>query len=252
MRADYAVYIDEAGDLGINRGTQWFVLTAVVVKKSDESAIRKQIARVREKLNIGEIHFRRVTDFFKRAYIVRELSGLPFVFINILVDTTKFDPERIPNPQIAYNYMCKYLLQRVSVCLENCGGAADIILSARGTARDGELIEYIEQKLLPFPFNEISSERFNKIAAMAAASRDLLQLADVCATSMFLSYEINGLGFSAPCFMEMLSKRLFRQNGALYGYGVKFFQRCMMPNRELLNQTKVCAKKERIPGATAT
>ena len=252
MRADYTVYVDEAGDLGINRGTQWFVLTAVIVKKSDEPVIRKQIAQVREKLNICEIHFRKVTDFFKRAYIVRELSGLPFAFINILVDTAKFDSERIPSPLIAYNYMCKYLLQRVSMYLGNRSGVADIILSARGTARDGELIEYIKQKLLPFPFNEIPSERFNKITAMAAASRDLLQLADMCATSMFLSNEINGLGFSAPCFMEMLSGHLFRQNGILYGYGVKFFQRCMMPDRELLNQTKVCAKKERIPGATAT
>lgn len=27
------VYIDEAGDLGCNRGTQWFVLSAVIVDK---------------------------------------------------------------------------------------------------------------------------------------------------------------------------------------------------------------------------
>lgn len=32
--SDYTVYIDEAGDLGIGRGTRWFVLTAVVVKKN--------------------------------------------------------------------------------------------------------------------------------------------------------------------------------------------------------------------------
>ena len=33
---DYTVYIDESGDLGINRGTQWFVLSAVVVEKSEK------------------------------------------------------------------------------------------------------------------------------------------------------------------------------------------------------------------------
>ena len=33
------VYIDEAGDLGVNRGTRWFVLTAVVVNHADEPDI---------------------------------------------------------------------------------------------------------------------------------------------------------------------------------------------------------------------
>ena len=40
--SDYTVYIDEAGDLGIGRGTRWFVLSAVIVAKEDESAIREK------------------------------------------------------------------------------------------------------------------------------------------------------------------------------------------------------------------
>lgn len=31
MSTNCTVYIDEAGDLGINRGTQWFILSAVIV-----------------------------------------------------------------------------------------------------------------------------------------------------------------------------------------------------------------------------
>ena len=27
-----SIYIDEAGDLGIQRGTQWFVITGVIVR----------------------------------------------------------------------------------------------------------------------------------------------------------------------------------------------------------------------------
>ena len=41
--SDYTVYIDEAGDLGIGRGTRWFVLSAVIVAKEDESAIREKM-----------------------------------------------------------------------------------------------------------------------------------------------------------------------------------------------------------------
>ena len=38
--SECTVYIDEAGDLGIGRGTQWFVLSAVIVEKSNEPQIR--------------------------------------------------------------------------------------------------------------------------------------------------------------------------------------------------------------------
>lgn len=33
------VYIDEAGDLGINRGTRWFVITGVIVAQEEAEKI---------------------------------------------------------------------------------------------------------------------------------------------------------------------------------------------------------------------
>lgn len=89
--ADCTVYIDEAGDLGINRGTKWFILTAVIVEKKDESGIRTRMAAIKSKLNIHEIHLRKTADFMKRAVIVRELADMPFTYMNIVVDTSKFD-----------------------------------------------------------------------------------------------------------------------------------------------------------------
>ena len=153
--SDYTVYIDEAGDLGINRGTRWFVLTGVLVKKADEAAIRKKMDEIKTRINVKEIHLRKITDFYKRGFIVRELSDQDFIYMNILVDTNKFDASRIPSPIIAYNYVCKYLLQRVSWFLEAEKKTSDVVLSARGTSRDGELIQYIQDKLLPYPGNAI-------------------------------------------------------------------------------------------------
>ena len=71
--AIFAVYIDEAGDLGIGRGTRWFVLTAVVVKKTVEPQIRARMTAIKACLNVREIHLRKITEFYKRAFIVREL-----------------------------------------------------------------------------------------------------------------------------------------------------------------------------------
>ncbi len=62
---------------------------------------------------------------------------------------------------------------------------ADIVLSARGTSRDGELIEYIKEKLIPYSDNQIASGVFENITAKTANSWDMLQLADVCNNDIF-------------------------------------------------------------------
>ena len=234
------VYIDEAGDLGINKGTQWFVLSAVIVDKIDEPKIRAVMDKIKARLNIREIHLQKVNDFMKRAFIVRELNGENFTYMNILVD--KFDRAKIPSPLTTYNYVCKYLLERVSMFLENSNRVADIVLSARGTSRDGELIQYIQEKLFPYPLNNINESVFEKVTAKTAPTWDMLQLADVCATTTFLAYEINGLGFCAPCFIYTLQEHLFRPFGKVDNYGIKFFARDMFPDLEELHMKRVCGK----------
>ena len=69
---EYTVYIDEAGDLGFGKGTRWFVLTAVIVKKTDEPQIRSKMEQIRQRLNVREIHLRKIQEFYKRGLIVRE------------------------------------------------------------------------------------------------------------------------------------------------------------------------------------
>ena len=250
--SDYTVYIDEAGDLGIGKGTQWFVLSAVVVSKDAEPHIRIKMEQIRSRLNIKEIHLRKIPDFHKRGLIVRELNEEDFVYMNVLVDTNKFDVKKIPNSIIAYNYVCKYLLQRVSWFLESKEGVGDIVLSARGTSRDGELIQYIKEKLIPYPNNAINPAVFNKISAKTAATWDMLQLADVCATTMFLTYEVNSYGFSTPCFSTAMADHLYRKKEKVDSYGIKFFTSDMKPDVKVLRASRICAKKERIPGATTT
>lgn len=250
--SDCTVYIDEAGDLGIMRGTKWFVLSAVIVNKEDEPRIRAKLSAIKTRLNVQQIHLRKIADFYKRALIVRELNSETFTYMNVLVDTSKFDAAKIPTSSVAYNYVCKYLLQRVSWYLEAEGKTADIVLSARGTSRDGELIQYIQEKLLPYPNNSINENVFNKVSAKSAGSWDLLQLADVCATTMFLTYEVNGYGFTTPCYSEAMLSHLYRKSNKLDSYGIKFFTSEMKPDVVEVRETRICTKKERTPGATTT
>ena len=181
------VYIDEAGDLGANRGTQWFVLTAVIVDRSEEVAIRANLKSIKQKLNVQAIHFRTVKDFNRRGYIVKELSTNNFTCVHILFDTKQFDKAKMPTDLLAYNYICRYLLERVSWFLRDTGREGKIILSSRGTSRDADLIKYIQDKLIPYSNNQVSHV-FTGIDCKQASSWDMLQLADVCATSMFYSH----------------------------------------------------------------
>lgn len=250
--SDCTVYIDEAGDLGYQRGTQWFVLTAVIVEKQDENSIRSTIEQIKSRLNVKEVHLRKITDFYRRAYIVRELNNENFTYINVVVDTNKLNLVMASSTDVAYNYICRMLLERVSWHLRDHKATADIVLSARGTSRDGELIEYIKEKLLPYQDNKIEKTVFDNITAKSAGSWDLLQLADVCATTMFLAYQENGWGFCTPCFTTVLSNHLYKHSGKILSYGIKYYSNDMVVSHNDIQKNWCCRAKEKTPGTTTT
>lgn len=235
------VYIDEAGDLGVCRGTQWFVLTAVIVKNDNEPIIREKLKNIKLKLNLRTIHFRNIKDFKRRSYIVRELSETDFTCIHILFDTNQFDQSKISNDSLAYNFICKYLLERVSWYMRDNQLTGEIVLSSRGTNRDAELVTYIRDKLIPYDQNEIAPV-FTGVTSKQAAMWDMLQLADVCASAMFYSHEINDFGFCIPCFAIKLWNKNYHHNGKVERYGIKYFSDNMIPTTGYLKAHRPCAK----------
>lgn len=249
--SDCTVYIDEAGDLGFMRGTRWFVLSAVIVEKGKEPHIRSTINQLKNRLNVNEIHLRRITDFYKRAVVVQELNEEDFIYANVIVDTNKMDLAIRSSSSVAYNYICRMLIERVSWLLRDTKKTGDIVLSARGTSRDNELITYIKDQLIPYNGNQIANV-FEKISAKTAASWDLLQLADVCATTMFCAYQKNGWGFCTPCYSRVLQGHLYSRYGNYESYGLKYFSADMKPDTNELKSCWPCTKKERTPGTTTT
>ncbi len=248
--AESTVYIDESGDLGSGKGTRWFVLSAVIVDKEKEPEIRKKMEAIKGRINVKRIHLREITDYYKRALVVKEINEFDFTYICIITDTDLLDPARL-SANTAYNFQCKMLLERVSWFLRDTGRKADIVLSARSTPRDQELIDYITQKLLPYPHNMINSSTIEKVTAKAAGSWDLLQLADVCATATFLAYEKNGWGFRTPCFLRVIQDHLYRRDGEVSSYGIKYYLSDGKEKENVLSCDWPC-KKERTPGATTT
>ncbi len=246
------VYIDETGDLGANRGTRWFVLSAVIVDKDCEGDIRNALYSIKAKFNYRTIHWRKIGEFNRKAYISSELSKYPFTYVNVLFDTTQYDPTKISSPDIEYNYLCKLLLERVSWYMHDTDRVGEIILSSRGTSKDATLIDYIKNRLLNYPHNNIEKTVFTNVTAKAASSWDMLQLADVCATSMFNWHEPDWLGFITPCHAMKFKNKLFRQNGKIQTYGIKYFSDKMKPSTDFFTEKKFCAKGRGTPSATTT
>lgn len=244
MIPNCTIYIDEAGDLGIGKGTKWFVLSAVIVDICDELEIRNIISSIKQRLNIHDIHFRNLRGFEQRTFVVNELAKGNFEYINVIIDTDKLN-FRCKNPSdkpsiVIYNYACRFLIERVSWLLRDTNRTGKIILSSRGTNRDQELIDYIN-KLLNFNKNEIIN-KFSSIQSKPANSWDLLQVADVCATSMFYRFEPNQFGFITPCYSFRLKGKLYQYNGQIDKYGIKYYSDSMKPSSQYFIEKMICRK----------
>jgi len=240
METTYTVYIDEAGDLGVSRGTQWFILTGVLIRKDDEKEIRNILNQIRTKVNLSYIHWRTINSFQKKSYIANQLLRAPFTYCNVLIDTSLISNAEL-TPVLLYNYACRLLLERASWFLNDETANADIVLSSRGTSRDDELMDYIENDIFIYLENNVKNI-FGKVSAKEARKWDMLQIADVCASALFSAMEKDGFGFYHPCHHLCLSKKLYRRNGRYNNIGIKYFSKKMQLRKEAIMQNTICKK----------
>ncbi|MDL2324021.1 DUF3800 domain-containing protein [Ruminococcaceae bacterium OttesenSCG-928-A16] len=237
--ANAMIYIDESGDLGCRKGTKWFILTALIVTSEEEKDLVREMRKIKSVLNMKIIHWKNIRDFDKRRFIAGAISSKNFTYINVLIDTDKIDmslmqgsTKGVSNNDILYNYMCRYLLERASNFLAKNGMCADIVLSSRGTTKDKNLIEYIE-KLLNHPHNSIDKTTIQKIKSRTAGDLELLQVVDVLTSSLRNGLEPNRYGHITPCYSYAFAKHLYKVNGNVSEYGLKYFTKDMKPKEKM-------------------
>ena len=232
------VCIDESGDLGVNRGTRWFVISAVIIPEESEKEVRTTLESIRSKLNLKEIHLRDLHDFFKTQYIIKSVKDLDFTTVNVIIDTNMLTEK---NSSRTYNFACRMVIERVSWFMRDNNYNGKIILAGRGTSRDGELIDYINDHLL-VEDNKIEKV-FSKVECKKPKEWECLQLADIVATSMFRSHQENPYGFVVPCAMTLLKKHMYVFNNSVLKYGMKYYDEHMKPNITYFEERAICAKK---------
>lgn len=238
MTASYVAYVDESGDEGFvfnpdgSGSSKWFVISAVLVKFSEDNQIVRLMREIRAKFGRDEnahIHFRDLSHERRLPY-VDAISHAPVVWMSVMVDKPALkDRHTFQKRHLLYFYAFRYLLERISwYCRDNAArdgnGKVDIYLSNRSSMSYDDLYEYIERLYeRAEELNvKIAWNTLSKFIPMAAAKRAGLQVADAVASSTYFALQPRQ-GYTEPRYITMLKPRMYIRGSNYLSYGLKFF-----------------------------
>jgi hypothetical protein len=246
----FLAYIDESGDEGFRFGggsSAWFVLAAVIVRRSDDREMLTLIDEVREGINQTRkpehrippkkpLHFRDLKHE-PRKFFVSRLATTDVRAVCVLVRKPDLaSPEKFTAENRLYFYSVRLLIERVSwYCRDHKrkddagDGSVQLVLSNRSSLDYDALAQYLttlEQNRVAFDYRaEATVIRPAQIATFTSGRRAGLQLADAVASSFFYAVEPNAFGLSEDTYARLILPRMYRHNGMLWGYGVKIVPR---------------------------
>lgn len=218
MNKEYNVYIDESGDEGLNRGSKYFILTSIIVKKENDLEISKNIDRIKENLELSkdtQLHWNKIRGFPNKKMITTIISSLDIIIINIIIDTNKI--KFIPSKELYYHFS-SYLFERICWLCKNNNRIANINISSRGNLKKEDLKTYLV-KPNNKQTNSINYNLINSIKIYPNKQKRLLQMADCCCSALgqALKYDDD----SHRQYMNDLSKKIYKKNGNFISYGLK-------------------------------
>ena len=215
------VYIDESGDLGYKRGSSWFCMAAVIIKEEDETEIVRKIRRIKERMDLAVIHFVKIKEFPRRSFIVNELAKERFAVLSVVADTDRLEIAK-KSTLLAYDHISLLLMEEISRYLKNNGMIGKVMFSARGSKKDEELAGYLKG-LLNSKNNQIDEKHIRTIAYKKASEWDMLQLADICASSLFKAHEADDYGFRYPCFIHRLDSHFRCDDKMAENHAIRYY-----------------------------
>ncbi|MBI4568331.1 MAG: DUF3800 domain-containing protein [Planctomycetes bacterium] len=241
----FLAYVDESGDEGFvfhpdgSGSSRWFVLAALVVRRSNDRELVTCLQDVRAVLGKAAktpLHFRELKHEQRIPYI-RRVGELPIRTVSVLMykplisETEKFQN----TAHLLYRFATGLLLERVSrLCRDTRkkgegDGFAEVIFSNRSNMSYDAVRDSIRLLLRQA---EIGSQRVQidktvicpeRIRSVEHSRLAGLQAADAIAYSLYTAVTKNRYGETEPGYLAHMKNTLYRRKKAIFGYGLKLW-----------------------------
>ncbi|MDQ8188074.1 DUF3800 domain-containing protein [Pelagicoccus sp. SDUM812002] len=241
----FAVYIDESGDEGFvfrddgSGSSRWFVLSAAVIRKSNDLKMVECLKETREVLRKKPktpLHFVDLKHEQRVPYIKR-VGKLPIRTVSVLIHKPSIkEPEKFQSQKfLLYRYATRLLLERTSwLCRDHRkkdegNGFADIIFSNRSIMSYEEIKDCLRVLLEQSDPNlaQVQIEKSvidpTRIRSVEHGKLAGLQVADAVASGVHFAVKRNLYGESEPSYLQHLKRSVYRHEGKAFGYGFKFW-----------------------------
>lgn len=211
----------KVGDEGIKRGSEWFILTAIIVPKEYDLTLSNKIVRIKETMNMNrkdQLHWNRILKYDRKIQIIYDLISENFKIIHVAINTYEINKLKAKD---LYPYFMSYLIERVSYYVSNNKGNCNIFISTRNE-NNKQKNEHLKNELMnKRKYHHIAINCINNIKFIDNRDRNLLQLADVCCSSF-----AQAIKYNTPQEWEYVLKlkaNLWNYKGLTVGYGIKFY-----------------------------
>ncbi len=256
MTYQYLAFVDEAGDDGLNKITpiddngasEWFVMSAVVLRREKLAEIKKAITELKSKFGLKEseaLHFRKLS-YENKLLAANKIAELPlrlFVVISNKRNMRKrrnLRAEKVRARSFFYNWIIRLLLERVTDFCSAKGsgwsGKIRIEFASRGGMDYGHTKDYLtrlrdQEKYRGGPFIKQGKIKWDaidlsEIKVFRAKQKEGLQASDIVASSFFnaLDDKMKHSGtydFAYALLPRMGRKPDNRTRGRIEDYGLK-------------------------------
>ena len=242
MRTTFIAYIDESGDEGFSFGngsSDWFVLSAAVVRSDEDLKMVALTNGVKHALNKSikkPLHFRDLRHHHRVLYTNR-IAAASLRTVSILIHKPSVNsPEAFNERYRLYFYAVRLLCERISwYCrdhkkpADNGDGTIQLVFSNRSSMSYKEMGDYLNllERMSITLSDDIRVDWDTvdpkKIKTFTAGKRAGLQVADAIASSFYYAAQLSHLGFNEDRYARILAPVTYRHKGRSQGYGVKFF-----------------------------
>jgi len=246
----FVAYVDESGDEGFKfaaGSSEWFVLSAVVIRAADDLAQVRLVDDVRDRLNQARkpehripprkpLHFRDLRHEQRKFYAAR-VAQADLRTVTVMIHKPDLtSPEKFREETRLYFYAVRLLVERISWYCRDHGrrddpgdGSVRLVFSNRATLDYEALrgyLTHLDANRAALNYGAAQGViRVEQVETHTHGRRMGLQVADAVASSYYFAVWENGYGFTEDAYARILLPRAYRGDKKLWGYGVKIIPR---------------------------